>query len=378
MQRWRASDATISSRLCVRRPVAHRPTTRRAAMEAAAAAEPRPRHPQAFWIGNVEMSPSRAALAAERAPGAHRRARHPLAARARQRERGDGARAATDAWVTLQTTCAGATSTSRVPAGAAASSCCRLPAPAPRAGAAVLGLQLAPRCTRALRAASLRPLRRPRAARRARRRPAARAAHVDAAAQVARERLGFGAAVAHAVNLTTRWLRAAARGGGGARGACQGVAAEAARAVGAAAAVGKGDERRRGGASLGAGAAVLSAAAEALAAGASEAAAREAVRGEAEADDGETRRRRRCSGGRRPTRGRRRRQCIGQRRGRRLRLRRTGCSRAIQSPTRCPTISSWRRCRARRWALRRTCCNASTYVFRTEAVPRHYRRCSTA
>ena len=35
-----------------------------AAMEAAAAAEPRPRHPQAFWIGNVEMSSSRAALVA--------------------------------------------------------------------------------------------------------------------------------------------------------------------------------------------------------------------------------------------------------------------------------------------------------------------------
>ena len=37
-----------------------------AAMEAAAAAEPRPRHPQAFWIGNVEMSLSRAALVAGR------------------------------------------------------------------------------------------------------------------------------------------------------------------------------------------------------------------------------------------------------------------------------------------------------------------------
>ena len=62
----------------------------------------------------------------------------------------------------------------------------------------------------------------------------------DAAAQVARERLGFGAAVAHAVNLTTRRLRALLpRRRWRAPRRLPRRAAEAAGAVGAAAAVGK-------------------------------------------------------------------------------------------------------------------------------------------
>ena len=266
-----------------------------AAMEAAAAAEPRPRHPQAFWIGNVEMSPSRAALVALSAA-------HPERVDARgirwQHARGNvseatGARAATDAWVTLQDHVRWRYLVDLEGTGWSG----RLKL-LPFAGRPLL-VQERPywdwASSRLVAHEHYVPLRSdlsdvlaqldaldadpPRAQRIA-----------DAAAQVARERLGFGAAVAHAVNLTSRRLRALLPAAAEARAAALAKAAPQKRQ-------GRWEQRLRSAKVTSAGEAapasapmpaVLSAAAEALAAGASEAAAREAPwAGEAEADDGD-------------------------------------------------------------------------------------------